>query len=104
MKTDKRYPFSIQKHGHDIEFYNNRLHNIMGAMRNGEMPYDEIRYNRIEKMCYGELSDLMDALHGFTDGKTVYLTGQQIELAKRIVAWAYNERLNRCKPEYQKYC
>ena len=92
--TTKLYPFSIQKHAHDIEFYDNRLFNTMREMESGEIPMDEVRYNKISAMYDGPLADLRDVIYGFNDGKVVFLTGAQIGLAKKIVDWARSERIS----------
>lgn len=96
--TNKLYPFSIQKHAHDIEFYRNRLFNIMHDMESGEIPMDTKRYNRIMDMYEGALEELYDAVRFSTrDGHIAWLTGAQISLAKRIVFWASNERATACE-------
>lgn len=101
----KTYYFSVKKHAHDIEFYRNRLKNIMYAMESGEIPMDGERYDRIYDMYHGELEDLHNAiLFGSRDGITAQLTGKQIALAKKIVFWASEERAAHCKPEYRQYC
>ena len=100
----KMYYFSKEKHAHDIEFYRNRLFNTMCDMENGTIPMDAERYDRIHDMYYGELEDLYNAVCYTGDYKVSLLTGKQIGLAKKIVAWAYSERVSHCKPEYQQYC
>ena len=103
----KMYPFSTEKHAHDIEFYSNRLYNTMVDMETGEIPYDEEQYNRIHDMYYGELRELRNCMAGMC-GRPVYLTGKQIALAKKIVAWASGTRAATCiaKGRYDlvKYC
>ena len=104
---EKRYPFSAEKHAHDIEFYYNRISNIMYDMESGEIPMDMERYNKLNDMKYGPLQELMNELYGAC-GRVVYLTGKQIGLAKKIVIWASNTRANTCieKGRYDllKYC
>ncbi len=93
----KTYPFSTAKHAHDIEFYRNRLFNTMADMESGEIPMDAERYDRIHDMYYGALEELYDAVcYNTRDGRISYLTGPQIALAKRIVAWASETRANTC--------
>ena len=111
MKNDgvKLYPFSTQKHAHDIELYRNRLYNTMAAMESGEIPMDEKRYDRIEAMYYGELEDLYNAVcFSSRDGRISYLTGPQIALAKKIVLWASETRAHSCiergRLDLLKYC
>lgn len=89
----KTYYFSTRKHAHDIEFYRNRLFNTMKDMENGEIPMDAARYDRISDMYYGALQDLYDAVvFGSYDGVTCRLTGEQLNLANKIVAWAEGTR------------
>lgn len=102
----KTYYFSCTKHAHDIEFYRNRLKNIMYAMESGEMPMDAERYDRIHDFYYGPLEDLSDAIYG--SGPVAKLTGKQIGLAKKIVVWASEERANTCikngRSDLLQYC
>ena len=88
----KMYPFSVAKHAHDIELYHNRLYNTMRDMESGEIPMDQARYDRISDMFYGPLMELYEMMFNSRDGRIVYLTGPQIGLAKKIVAWASNVR------------
>ena len=105
----KTYPFSTQKHAHDIEFYRNRLFNTMADMESGEIPMDTKRYDRIYEMYYGELEELYDAVcYNTRDGRISYLTGPQIALANKIVAWDHETRANSCiergRLDLLKYC
>lgn len=86
-----RYPFSMQKHAHDIEFRKNRIFNEMHDMEMGEIPWDEEIYNKMEALL-DKLKDLLDAVLNSRDGKVSFLTGPQIKLAKETVLWAENER------------
>ena len=96
-KTEKSYPFSVAKHGHDIEFYRNRLFNTMCDMESGEIPMDTKRYDRIYDMYHGELEELYNAVcYNTRDGRVSYLTGPQIALAKKIVMWASEQRAASC--------
>lgn len=89
----KTYFFSVRKHAHDIEFYRNRLFNTMKDMESGEIPMDKKRYDRIYAMYNGPLEDLYNAVCFNTrDGITAQLTGPQIALAQKIVAWAAEQR------------
>lgn len=108
MYKPKTYPFSVQKHAHSIELYHNHLFNTMTAMESGEIPMDSVRYDKIHDLYYGELMQLYEAMFNSRDGRVVYLTGKQIELAKKIVVWASERRANSLikagKTEYLKYC
>ena len=95
--AEKKYPFSTRKHAHDIEFYRNRLYNIMADMESGEIPMDANRYDKIYDFYHGELEELYDAVcYNTRDGIVSYLTGKQIALAKKIVLWASETRANSC--------
>lgn len=104
----KRYPFSVQKHAHDIEFYYNHVRNTMQAMESGEIPMDYIRYDRLADFLDRELRPLYYAMFDSRDGRFVYLTGPQIGLAKKIVFWASSQRADSLiaagKTEYLAYC
>lgn len=92
---EKTYPFSCQKHAHDIEYYRNHLYNKMHDMLNGEEPYDSKEFESLESFYYGPLEELYNAICFNTrDGVVSYLTGKQIALAKKIVFWAAERRAN----------
>ena len=105
---EKTYYFSVKKHAHDIEYYHNHLYNTMRDMESGEIPWDEKRYDRISDLYYGELQELYEMMFNSRDGITVQLTGKQIALAKKIVAWASESRANSLiragKTQYLQYC
>ena len=105
----KLYPFSRRNHAHDIEFYRNRIKNVLYAMDSGDIPYDARRYNRLETMLNGPLEDLYNAMYfNSSDGIVCYLTGSQIALAKRIIVWAHEQRAAACveagRLDLVKYC
>ena len=104
----KTYPFSVQKHAHDIEYYHNHLYCLMRDMESGEIPMDSARYDRIFEFFYGELMELYEMMFNSRDGRVVYLTGKQIGLAKKIVIWASERRADSLiksgKTEYLQYC
>lgn len=104
---EKTYPFSM-KRAHDIEFYRNRLFNIMREMESGEIPMDRERYDRISDMYDGSLEDLMNAIMSSRNPYVVQLTGKQIGLAKKIVIWASETRAQSCiergRLDLIKYC
>lgn len=105
---EKRYPFSAAKHAHDIEFYHNRLWLTAREMECGEIPMDKARYERITKMLDGDLRELQNAMSGACCCPVIYLTGKQIGLAKKIVAWASETRAQTCikngRYDLVKYC
>lgn len=103
----KRYPLSVQKHAHDIEFRRNRVRNIMSDMESGEIAWSGGEYDRLER-GHGALTELLLAVLNSRDGRIAYLTGPQIGLAKECVTWASNIRANSLiaagKTEYLNFC
>lgn len=70
----KLYPFSIQKHAHDIEFRYNRMCNVLSEMQTAP-----------------EFREVYEAMfHGYSS--VAWLTGRQLSLAKDAVAWAHDTR------------
>ena len=106
--AEKTYPFSVQKHAHDIEYYHNHLYCTMCDMENGTIPMDQKRYDKIYDMLYGPLEELYEMMFTSRDGRVVYLTGKQIALAKKIVFWASESRAHHLieagKLDYLRYC
>lgn len=104
----KTYYFSVQKHAHDIELYHNRLYNTMADMESGAIPMDSERFDRMWNIYHGPLKELYEMMFSSRDGRTVQLTGPQIALAKKIVAWAHEDRAAKCieagKYQYLQYC
>lgn len=106
MKTrEKRYPFSVQKHAHDIEFRRNRVANSIDDMCYGEIEWDEDEFDRLEKLR-DALDDLMLAVMN-GDGRVAWLTGSLFGLAKETVEWARMTRagsmIRNGKTEYLQY-
>lgn len=106
--TVKTYPFSVQKHAHDIELYRNHLYSTMRDMEDGEIAWDDKFVDWYEAFYYGDLQDLYEMMFSSRDGRVVYLTGKQIGLAKEIVTWASNRRaaslIKAGKTQYLQYC
>ena len=104
----KTYPFSVQKHAHSIEFYYNRVKNTMTDMESGEIPMDAARYSYLADFLERELLPLYTAMFDSRDGRLVYLTGPQLGLAKKIIAWASEQRaaslISAGKTEYLAFC
>lgn len=89
MAVSKLYPFSLQKHGHDIEFYKNRLFNVIHDLRMGDGNLSRIERLEAE---YEEVTELLLAVNNSRDGVVSYLTGPQIAKAKEVVFWASEQR------------
>lgn len=104
----KLYPFSVQKHAHSIELCYNHVKNTMADMEAGEIPMDAARYDRLADFLDEQLLPLYMEMFDSRDGRLVYLTGPQIALAKKIVAWASERRaaslIRAGKDEYLQYC
>lgn len=79
----KKYYFSVDKHGHDIEFFYNRVRNHIDDMTAGVEQFDPDKLDKLE-----ELSDQVEELLAHMHGTVVQLTGPQIRLAKECVMWA----------------
>lgn len=104
MKKDsdeRKYYFSTAKHAHDIDFYNNRLQNIVdeayskeegsaGLILAQKYGYDFI--DALNDFITGQLDDVWNAVTYNSDGRVSILTGQEIGLAKKIAAWAEGQR------------
>lgn len=103
----KTYPFSLG-HAHSIEFYYNHVKNTLADMESGEIPMDAERYDRLSDFLEEQLRPLYVEMFNSRDGRLVYLTGPQIGLAKKIVAWARDRRaacmIAAGKTDYLQYC
>lgn len=104
----KTYPFSTEKHAHDIEFYVNRLRNTMSDMDCGEIPYDKAAYEAMDRAVESPiLASIRNKMCGAC-GRTIWLTGPEIGLAKEIVVWARETRAATClkngRYDLLKYC
>ena len=103
----KLYPFSVQKHAHDIEFRRNRVKNEMYDMESGETEWNSEVYDKMEALEEA-LTELLLVVMDSRDGRVAWLTGKQIALTKETVAWARESRANSLikagKTQYIKYC
>lgn len=89
----KRYPFSLQKHAHDIELMKNVAYNTMHDLQ----MQDSDKANKYEQI-YRELSALLTAmLDNSRDGKVTFLTGKEIGKAKEMVFMANEYRMSKIK-------
>ena len=104
----KMYPFSVQKNAHSIEFFHNRIANILYDVEGGQLEMSSDQYNRLRDFFDGELQELYEAMFQSRDGRVVYLTGRQIGLAKKVIVWASEQRaaslIANGKLEFLKYC
>ena len=78
----KRYPFSAQKHAHDIELAYNTLRARIGG--ENDDPRDWAMFNKVRGLYLAVIDSC--------DGKTAWLTGKQYGDAKEIIAWAAERR------------
>ena len=82
--TQKLYPFSLRRYGHDLAFRRNRAINEMGDKEsNGTLTTQErVQFQKL-------IDDLSDILLTYPDSRgVVWLTGKQLGLAKESSAWA----------------
>ena len=80
----KKYPFSLNRHAHDLEFRRNRAMNELydKQMNNTLKDGEEERFQKL-------IDDLAEILLTFPDGNNVvWITGKQYGLARESVAWA----------------
>lgn len=99
----KKYPFSIAKHGHDIEFRINRIKNIRDDMRDAGTMTDEL-----EERADNVLEALYEILSYYPEGGVVWLPGKLYGIAKETAIWASETRaatlIAHGKTEYLQYC
>lgn len=102
----KLYPFSAQKHAHDIEYRRNHVFIEIRDIETGDSDLSPTEIERMECL-YHDLTDLLEAVINSRDGRVAYLTGKQIGLAKECVAWAKERRASSLiaagKTEYLQY-
>ena len=84
---EKLYPFSFQKHGHDLEFRINRLYLSLRDMETHETAWDEAAYDQM----VSEKGDLEEAL-AYCDGPVSFIPGRLYGTVKDAVAWAGSTR------------
>lgn len=89
----KLYPFSCQRHAHDIEFMHNSLKNMLADIDSGEMNTTANEYSILLDRIDG-VRMLLNDIYQYAP-KTAWLTGPQIDLAKKIMIWASEERVKR---------
>lgn len=94
MTKQKLYPFSMEKHAHDIELVRNRAKNRMYAMEGGEFPMDSKEYDFLEIQVKRLTELLLAVMDGSRDGRISYITGPQIGFAKEVVFMAAEIRAN----------
>lgn len=81
--AQKKYPFSLRKHAHDLEFRRNR------ALNEWFDTEDENKKDRLQKL----IDDLADILLTFPDNRgVIWLTGKEYGLAIESVNWAQANR------------
>lgn len=90
----KLYPFSLQKHAHDVDFARNRAKNIKSDIESGELKATDAEYDDV-CIKIDKLTDLLLAVTDSRDGRVAWITGEQMGLAKEMIAWADCERAAR---------
>lgn len=84
----KKYPFSLKKHAHDLEYRRNRAKNELGDKQiNGTLKAgEEEKYQKL-------IDDLAEITLTWPDRNgIVWLTGKQYGLAIESVGWAESMR------------
>ncbi len=92
MKNAKLYPFSLAKHGHDIEFRYNRLKNIEHDYFCEGLKLTDAEYDKLEKELELVTKAYEIILNTFSNGKVVWVDGATLGILKECVAWATTER------------
>lgn len=92
MTTTKTYPFSIAKHGHDIEFRYNRLKNMMCDYFDGELDLNDAQFDRLEEELELVKEAYLTILNTPGNGRVVWVDGRTLGILKECVAWAAAER------------
>lgn len=85
----KKYPFSVAKHQHDVEYRYNKVRNILDDIYDGAV---EATSNQVDN--YENLLEQLDELRGYVFGSypVCYLPGNLYGLAIETVAWAEHSR------------
>lgn len=94
-KGEKLYPFSNEKHAHDIEFrYNricNEIHDMQLAPEFGGRKHTAEEFDK----AWDEMEKLQEVYDIVCIGGGIsWLTGKQYAIAKECVAWASETRAN----------
>ena len=94
MAQVKKYPFSCAKHAHDVEFARNFTMNLCSDMEAGVVSFAPAEY---DALCARrtQLTQLLSAMLGSSDGRVCWLSGPMLQLAKECVLWAGETRAAR---------
>ena len=84
----KTYPFSLTRHGHDLEFRKNRCFNLTRDMEVGSIPMNEKEYDYMETLR----KDINEILSYHSGNGIVFLPGRLYEVAKESAVWAAETR------------
>ena len=98
----KKYPFSAQKHAHDIEYYYYYLRNRIDEFYEQGIGTGE-KVKKMEKQLE-RVIELRDEVFWNGNGVVSWISGKNYGLAKEICCWASEMRASHCKPEYRQYC
>lgn len=89
MQKEKKYPFNMERHAHDIVFLRNRLYNTAMDLifKYGEKAVAD----KVDKLMAqrDELGGLLDI---YRNGNIAWLTGKELNLARNAVGWAASQR------------
>ena len=92
MKNTKLYPFSIAKHGHDIEYRYNRLKNIEHDYFCEGLKLTDAEYDKLEEELELVTKAYETILNTYSNGKVVWVDGATLRILNECVAWATTER------------
>lgn len=84
----QKYPFSVRKHQHDLEYFRNWCFN------NRDNPHFSAEKQAHVESCYETTTALLLTIQDNIDRRTgvSYLTGDEYAVAKSIIAWADGKR------------
>lgn len=88
----KKYPFSLTKHAHDIEFRYNRLKNLESEYFAGDVCLTNEEFDKLEKELEKVTKAYEVILSTFSDGRVVWVDGKTLCILKECVLWASTER------------
>lgn len=98
---ERKYYFSAAKHAHDIDYYDNRLSNLVHEAYYEDdesagvilaKKYGDDFIDALDDFRRNQLYNLWSAINFNSNGKISMLTGPEIGLAKEVVAWADGQR------------
>lgn len=103
VSCKKMYPFDMLNNQHNFELISNICYNRMRDMENGEIPFDDAEYERMEA-----LKSKAERLFCMMNAPVTWLVGEDYRDAKELSMMAINHRMQACiengRPDLVKYC